>query len=45
MPLTSRPGGSTAGIQACINHTVDIGMCSRELKADEKVLDGNSHLL
>ena len=31
-------GGSTAGVQACISHTVDIGMCSRELKADEKVL-------
>ena len=31
-------GGSSAGIQACINKTVDIGMSSRELKGDEKVL-------
>jgi len=31
-------GGSTAGVQACITHTVDIGMCSRDLKADEQVL-------
>jgi len=31
-------GGSSAGIQACINRTVDIGMSSRELKGDEKVL-------
>lgn len=31
-------GGSTAGIQACLNKTVDIGMSSRELKDDEKVL-------
>ena len=29
-------GGSTAGIQACMNNTVEIGMSSRELKADEK---------
>jgi phosphate transport system substrate-binding protein len=32
-------GGSTAGIQACINRTVQIGMSSRELKREEKVLD------
>jgi len=32
-------GGSSAGIQACINRTVDIGMSSRELKEDEKVLN------
>ncbi len=31
-------GGSTAGIQACLNKTVDIGMSSRELKEGEKVL-------
>ena len=31
-------GGSTAGIQACMNKTVDIGMSSRELKPDEKTL-------
>jgi phosphate transport system substrate-binding protein len=31
-------GGSTAGIQACMNNTVEIGMSSRELKADEKKL-------
>lgn len=31
-------GGSSAGIQASINRTVDIGMSSRELKGDEKVL-------
>jgi phosphate transport system substrate-binding protein len=31
-------GGSSAGIQACLNNTVDIGMSSRELKDDEKVL-------
>jgi phosphate transport system substrate-binding protein len=31
-------GGSTAGIQASMNHTVDIGMSSRELKPDEKSL-------
>ena len=31
-------GGSTAGIQACMNKTVDIGMSSRELKSDEKTL-------
>ena len=30
-------GGSSAGIQACINKTVDIGMSSRELKGNEKV--------
>lgn len=32
-------GGSTAGIQACMNGTVHIGMSSRELKAEEKVLN------
>lgn len=32
-------GGSTAGIQATINRTVDIGMSSRELKEDEKILN------
>ena len=32
-------GESTAGIQAVINRTVDIGMSSRELKDDEKVLN------
>ncbi len=32
-------GGSTAGIQATINRTVDIGMSSRELKDDEKTLN------
>jgi len=31
-------GGSTAGIQACLNKTADIGMSSRELKHEEKVL-------
>lgn len=31
-------GGSSAGIQACLNRTVDIGMSSRDLKGDEKVL-------
>lgn len=32
-------GGSTAGIQAVINHTVNIGMSSRELKDKEKILN------
>jgi phosphate transport system substrate-binding protein len=32
-------GGSSAGIQAVLNRTVDIGMSSRELKGDEKVLN------
>ena len=32
-------GGSTAGVQATINRTVDIGMSSRELKDDEKTLN------
>jgi phosphate transport system substrate-binding protein len=32
-------GGSTAGVQACLNKTVNIGMSSRQLKADEKSLD------
>ena len=31
-------GGSTAGIQACMNGTVNIGMSSRLLKDDEKSL-------
>jgi phosphate transport system substrate-binding protein len=31
-------GGSTAGIQACLNGTVSIGMSSRNLKAEEMVL-------
>jgi phosphate transport system substrate-binding protein len=31
-------GGSSAGIQAAINRTVGIGMSSRKLKEDEKVL-------
>lgn len=31
-------GGSSAGIQAAINRTVDVGMSSRKLKPDEKVL-------
>ncbi len=32
-------GGSSAGIQAVLNRTVDIGMSSRELKDDEKALN------
>jgi len=32
-------GGSTAGIQSCLNKTSDIGMSSRELKEDEKELN------
>jgi len=36
--INVQSGGSTAGIQACINKTVDIGMSSRELKPDEKLL-------
>ena len=36
--INVQAGGSTAGVQACISHTVDIGMCSRELKGDERVL-------
>jgi phosphate transport system substrate-binding protein len=31
-------GGSTAGIQACLNKTIEIGMSSRQLKQKEKVL-------
>jgi phosphate transport system substrate-binding protein len=31
-------GGSTAGVQACLNRTVDIGMSSRHLKDNEKSL-------
>lgn len=34
--INVQAGGSTAGIQACINGTVDIGMSSRELKPEEK---------
>jgi phosphate transport system substrate-binding protein len=30
-------GGSTAGIQSVINGIADIGMCSRELKEEEKI--------
>lgn len=30
-------GGSTAGIQACINNTVHLGMSSRKLKENEKL--------
>lgn len=32
-------GGSTAGIQACLNNTVNIGMSSRQLKEEEKRLN------
>ena len=32
-------GGSTAGVQATINNTVDIGMSSRSLKENEKMLN------
>jgi phosphate transport system substrate-binding protein len=32
-------GGSTAGIQACFNNTVNIGMSSRQLKDEEKKLN------
>jgi len=32
-------GGSTAGIHACMTKTVGIGMSSRDLKADEKMLN------
>jgi phosphate transport system substrate-binding protein len=31
-------GGSTAGIQACLNRTIDIGMSSRPLKKDEEAV-------
>ena len=31
-------GGSTAGVQACMNKTVNIGMSSRQLKEDEMTL-------
>ena len=37
-------GGSTAGIQATINRTVDIGMSSRELKDDEKDAEQDHYL-
>jgi len=36
--INVQAGGSTAGIQACLNGTVDIGMSSRELKPEEKKL-------
>ena len=36
--INVQAGGSTAGIQATMNKTVEIGMSSRELKADEKKL-------
>lgn len=32
-------GGSTAGIQACLNDTVNIGMSSRQLKDEERRLN------
>jgi len=32
-------GGSTAGIQACLNGTVNIGMSSRQLKGEENILN------
>ncbi len=32
-------GGSTAGVQACLNKTIDIGMSSRELKKEETILN------
>lgn len=32
-------GGSTAGVQACMNNTVNIGMSSRQLKEEEMVLN------
>jgi len=32
-------GGSTAGIQACLNKTIDIGMSSRQLKQEETILN------
>jgi phosphate transport system substrate-binding protein len=31
-------GGSTAGVQACMNDTVNIGMSSRQLKEEEMIL-------
>lgn len=31
-------GGSTAGVQACMNNTVNIGMSSRQLKEEEMIL-------
>ncbi len=36
--INVQAGGSTAGIQAAVTHTVDIGMSSRELKGDERAL-------
>ena len=38
-------GGSTAGIQACLNNTVNIGMSSRQLKDEEKHTQSDYHLL
>jgi phosphate transport system substrate-binding protein len=32
-------GGSTAGIQACLNKTIEIGMSSRQLKQEETILN------
>jgi phosphate transport system substrate-binding protein len=32
-------GGSTAGVQACMNDTVNIGMSSRQLKEEEMILN------
>jgi phosphate transport system substrate-binding protein len=32
-------GGSTAGVQACLNRTIDIGMSSRPLKKEEMLLN------
>jgi len=37
--INVQSGGSTAGIQACLNKTVEIGMSSRELKPEEKQLE------
>lgn len=37
--INVQAGGSTAGIQACLNKTADIGMSSRELKSEEKSLN------
>ena len=36
--INVQSGGSTAGIQAAMNKTVEIGMSSRELKPEEKTL-------
>ena len=37
-------GGSSAGIQACVNGTVGIGMSSRELKGDGVDSEANGHM-